>query len=97
MKYEILGQRISTVVIETDVLLQVISCESQTISEFIFQASSGERVAVKIERIVHAKGVSGTIRLKHEYEMLKEIYAVTNGKKTQGKKVPGKENHGGST
>ena len=46
---------------------------------------------MKIERIVHAKGVSGTIRLKHEYEMLKEIHAVTNGKKTQGKKVPGKK------
>ena len=46
---------------------------------------------MKIERIVHAKGVSGTIRLKHEYEMLKEIHAVTNGKKTQGKKVSGKK------
>ena len=35
---------------------------------------SGERVAVKIERIVHAKGVSGTIRLRHEYEMLRKLH-----------------------
>ena len=35
---------------------------------------SGERVAIKIERIVHNKGISSTVRLRHEYEMLKRLH-----------------------
>ena len=52
-------------------------------------AKHGERVAVKIERIVHAKGVSGTIRLQHEYEMLRELHNVANRPKATPVKVPG--------
>ncbi|XP_059086697.1 casein kinase I-like [Tigriopus californicus] len=33
-----------------------------------------EKVAIKIERIANPKGVSATIRLKHEYDMLRKIY-----------------------
>ena len=52
-------------------------------------AKQGERVAVKIERIVHAKGVSGTIRLRHEYEMLRELHNVANTPRGTPSKVQG--------
>ena len=35
---------------------------------------TGEKVAVKIERIAQPKGVTASVRLQHEYDMLRKVY-----------------------